>query len=224
MCANAVDKFDSVADIGTDHALVPSYIIKNNRAKYVIASDISLGPLEQGRKTLEKNGQLDLIGKNIFLIQASGLSSITSDLKIDVAIIAGMGGELIISIIKQDLEIAKSLKKIVLQANTNIARLRRFLYSYNFKIINEEIIKENGKYYEMIEVTYFEKKLEFEESDIIFGPFLSKKKSDVFIEKWSKIYQKNSIIISKVQKDLNTISAIKKENALIEKILEDKNV
>ncbi len=224
MCANAVDKFDSVADIGTDHALVPSYIIKNNRAKYVIASDISLGPLEQGRKTLEKNGQLDLIGKNIFLIQASGLSSITSDLKIDAAIIAGMGGELIISIIKQDLEIAKSLKKIVLQANTNIARLRRFLYSYNFKIINEEIIKENGKYYEMIEVTYFEKKLEFEESDIIFGPFLSKKKSDIFIEKWSKIYQKNSIIISKVQKDLNTISAIKKENALIEKILEDKNV
>ena len=89
---------NSVADIGCDHAYVPIALIDENRAKKVIACDINEGPVKIAQENIEKYNKQGFITTRI----GAGLSPI-EDGEVDTVIIAGMGGELIVSILRDDL-------------------------------------------------------------------------------------------------------------------------
>ena len=132
------------ADIGTDHAFVATELIRLSRAKRVIATDVREGPLNMARENINKNNMSDVIETRL----GSGLSVI-KPYEADTAVIAGMGGELICEIIKNDMETAKSMK-LVLQPMNAQYELRKFLIGNGFEIINEDIECEGARVYNII--------------------------------------------------------------------------
>ena len=103
-----------VADIGTDHGYVATELIRRGQAKRVIAADVRQGPLNAAIENINKYGMGDVIETRL----GSGLSVI-KPYESDLAVIAGMGGELIIEIIKEDIETARSMKLVLQPMNAH---------------------------------------------------------------------------------------------------------
>lgn len=146
--ADLVPKGRVVADIGTDHAYLPVYLIKNNIANKVIAADINVGPLHNAEKTI-KNYNLQ---NNIETRLGSGLQPIKPN-EIDSVIIAGMGGLLIIDILEQRMDVVKTIDTLILQPMVAQDEVRKWIHENNFKIDNEKIAKEGNKLYEILVVS-----------------------------------------------------------------------
>lgn len=135
-----------IADIGTDHAYIPIYLIENNMAERVIASDIKEGPAGIAKDNIKSHGLADKIEIRL----GSGLS-VLDEGEADTIIIAGMGGILISEIIDADIDIAKK-SKLILQPMNAQYELRKYLLSHGFKIMNEDMAVEGFKVYNIMNV------------------------------------------------------------------------
>lgn len=131
---------ESCADIGTDHAYIPIKLAE--KGIKVIATDIRSGPLKMAEQNVKKHGQ------NVELRLGGGLSPIDVG-EVRTIIVAGMGGEMIENIIKEDEEKArKSL--LILQPMNSQYELRKYLTENNFNILKEDIAVEGFKVYNLI--------------------------------------------------------------------------
>lgn len=197
MIASLIDSNSIVCDIGCDHGYLLKYAILNKNIKYGIAVDNKEGPLNNAKTNLSNN-------TNVKFILSDGLCNV--DEEIDIAVIAGMGGILIKSIIERSILKFGKIKKIILSPNRNSDQLRKFMNDNGFKIIDERIVKEEDKFYEII--VYQEGFEVLTQKDYLFGPILLKNKDDLFIEKWTT--KKNQI---------KNISRLLKEYELIDEVL-----
>ncbi|SHJ79653.1 tRNA (adenine(22)-N(1))-methyltransferase [Paramaledivibacter caminithermalis] len=146
--ADLVPKGNVVADIGTDHAYLPVYLIKNNIANKVIAIDINAGPLDNAKKNIKRYN----LQNNIETRIGSGLQPIRPN-EIDAAIIAGMGGLLVIDILEQSKDVLETIDTLILQPMVAQDEVRKWLHKNNFKIDNEKLAKEGNKLYEIMVVS-----------------------------------------------------------------------
>ena len=137
-------KGKKIADIGTDHAYAPLYLVSEGICEKAIASDVKIGPVEIARANIAKYNLSDKIEVRM----GSGLS-VLSPGETDDIIIAGMGGELIIEIIKADEDVARS-SRLILQPMNSQYELRHFLIENNFEIEFEYISVEGFKVYNLI--------------------------------------------------------------------------
>jgi tRNA (adenine22-N1)-methyltransferase len=143
--ANLVPKNSIVADIGTDHGYVPKYLIDNEIAKLVIASDVSEVSLAKTAAYVEEENLADYIIPRI----GSGLEPI-KPFEVDTVIIAGMGGILISEILRESRKKAETYLRFILQPMVGSDELRRYLIENKFKIVDEDLVREDGRYYEVI--------------------------------------------------------------------------
>ena len=134
-----------VADIGTDHGYIPAYLTENNISKKVIASDISSGSLSKAEQYVKQKG----LDYKVDTRLGNGLDVI-KPYEIDTVIIAGMGGLLIKEIIEENFKKAETINNFILQPMVASKELRMYLYDHNFTIIDERIVVEEDKYYEII--------------------------------------------------------------------------
>lgn len=145
---NMASKSYITADIGTDHAYIPIELVNKNIAERAVASDVRPGPLEAARKNIEAAGLCDVIETRL----GSGLEVLKNN-EAEQIIIAGMGGELIESILKGGAERFLTSRFILQPMNTQ-AELRRFLISGGFAITGEDIAAEGFKVYNVISVCF----------------------------------------------------------------------
>lgn len=143
--ANLVPKNSIVADIGTDHGYVPGYLIEKNISQNVIGTDISAGSLEKIKTYVKELGFNDKIDIRL----GNGLEVIKPN-EIDTVIIAGMGGLLIKDILDKGKLVGDTISNFILQPMVAAKELRIYLINNGFEIIEEELIKEDNKYYEII--------------------------------------------------------------------------
>lgn len=137
-------KGNRAADIGTDHAYVPLYLVSEGICESAIASDVRIGPVEIARANIKKHGFDDKIEVRM----GSGLSHLTPG-EADDIIIAGMGGELIVELLKAD-EAAARASRLILQPMNSQYELRHFLIENGYRIICEDISLEGFKVYNLI--------------------------------------------------------------------------
>ena len=147
--ASLVDKDKKVADIGTDHGYIPVYLLNKNIINYAILGDINKGPLENARKEVVKNNLLDKVDLRL----GSGIEVLKPN-EVEQIIIAGMGGILINEILMANEEVAKTTEKLILQPMQAPEELRRFLYQNGYKIIDEHLVREDHRIYEIIVCRY----------------------------------------------------------------------
>ncbi len=154
-----------VADVGTDHGYLPVYLVVNDIAPKVIASDRGKRPLDSARQLIS----LLSLENQIDVRLGDGLSVLQPD-EAEVICLAGMGGMAIKEIISAGLPLAQAAKRLVLQPQRNVPAVRRFLVANGFKIVAEDLAEDDGFYYEIIAVEPGLMELTEQEAD--FGPLL----------------------------------------------------
>ena len=87
--ASRVRRGCRLADIGTDHAYLPIYLMQRGICERVIAVDINESPLAVAAQNINKANLQDKIALRL----GSGLSVLAPD-EVDDIVIAGMGGVL----------------------------------------------------------------------------------------------------------------------------------
>jgi len=206
-----LNKVEVIMDVGTDHGYIPIYLIKNNIAKKVIASDINKEPLKKAKINASLDGVLDKIDLRL----GGGLSPLNNK-EADSVIIAGMGGNLIRDILESDLNKVKNLEYLILQPAQNPEVLRKYLYNNNYEVLEEDICLDENKYYEIFKVKYkIGDYIALEDIFYEISPIMLNKKLPLlklYIE--SKI-EKNEKVMEFI-KD-NTEHAIARKNELKEK-------
>jgi len=132
VCADFVRPGSRIADIGTDHGLLPVWLIREGIAAHAIACDLREAPLSKARLAVENAGLTDKIETRL----SDGLANILH-FESDDIIIAGMGGELIVSIIRAAEWLRHPRYRLILQPMTNDEKLRDFLCGQGFEISEE---------------------------------------------------------------------------------------
>ncbi len=162
----------SLADIGTDHAYIPIYLMQKGLISKAIAADINTGPLERADKNIRKAGLSD----KITLRQSDGLDNI-KDNEAETIVIAGMGGEIISHMLEKPKP--AGIKKMVLQPMTDIPLVRKKLHENGMIITAERLAAEKDKIYTVIACVCGNGQA-FSDEDYIVSPFI--KDDPIFTE------------------------------------------
>ncbi|EJT5924726.1 TPA: tRNA (adenine(22)-N(1))-methyltransferase [Clostridium perfringens] len=212
--AEHVDKCESVADIGTDHGYIPIYLVKEGICKKAIASDINKGPIEKAKVNVAFEG----VSNKVKCLLGPGLNPLKVG-EVNGVILAGMGGNLTRDILLADMDKVKKYDFIILQPAQNPEVLREFLYKNDYEIIDEDLIKDEGRFYELFKVKYNEnsEKLVFEdELEYEVSPLLREKGHPLFKEFIEEKINRCETILSFIKED--TEAAKKRKSDLEEKI------
>ena len=185
----------------------------NKGVAFVQLIDNKEGPLSQAKQNL-KNYDVN----KYLLTLSDGLTNLEKN--INTIVICGMGGELIIDIINNHFELVKKMNKIIIQPNSKQYLVREFCNNHNLNIINESILEDMDKIYEIMVLQYSENNHQkLNEYDLLFGPILRKEKNNVFVKKWeNKLKENNKILSIK-----NDVLDIIKEKEMIEEVLYGKS-
>lgn len=158
-----VTEGQTLYDVGSDHAYLPSYLLKTGKIPFAVVSDIALGPLNKAKKTLSESGQI----AKAEIIQSDGLKSIDLIPPCCVSI-AGMGGELICKIIDEKPSLKDKRVRLILQPMTRAEILRKYLTDNGFEITKETTVLD-GKLYSILVCSYSGKKTELSYGELFVG-------------------------------------------------------
>jgi len=213
--ANYITTGTVVADIGSDHALLPVFLVQSQKCPSAIAGELNTGPFQAAQKQINGANLQDKINAR----QGSGLDVIEPN-EVDCITIAGMGGVLITEILTAGLVKGKleGVKELVLQPNVGEDAVRNWLVQHQWLIVDESILEEDGKIYEIIHAKRAEDAEEqnallFSGASITLpydveikqallfrmGPFLIAKNNPVLVKKWKGELKKLEYIMSSLQ-------------------------
>ena len=145
LIADKVPKCGVFADIGTDHAYLPIYLIKNNICTHAIASDVKPGPI----RVANRNIMSHRLESKVETRMGSGLDTLKLG-EADTIVIAGMGGTLLAQLLDEGKDKAQRAKNLVLQPMNDLDIVRKWLYNNGFKIYDEQMVDEGEKIYTVI--------------------------------------------------------------------------
>ncbi len=176
MVSHMVTDGNVVADIGTDHAYVPIHLIRHGHCPRAIAMDINRGPVEIARRNIDAYGMHKLIETRL----SDGLKQLR-DREADTIILAGMGGGLIVRILSEGGHALKTPKELVLQPQSEWAKVRHFIHEMGYRIEEEDMVKDDGKFYvAMRAIPGFQSY--YDEYQYQFGGELLRKRHPVLLE------------------------------------------
>lgn len=145
--AELVESGNTLADIGTDHAYIPIYLVGRGRISSAVAMDVNRGPLKRAEENIWESGYADKITVRL----SDGFGALREG-EAQSAVISGMGGSLMIRILRDGEQAVRSLKECILQPQSDIEKVRTFLTGEGFSFIQEDMVEEDGKYYPMMKV------------------------------------------------------------------------
>ncbi|MDO5301703.1 MAG: tRNA (adenine(22)-N(1))-methyltransferase TrmK [Tissierellia bacterium] len=146
-----VPPVDTVADVGTDHGLLAEELLLTNKARKVIATDISLPSLKKAEGRLHGLGE-DFRGR--WEIRLGDGLSVLDEGESQGIILAGMGGLLLKSLLEDAMELVKSQTYILLQPMQGYEALLNYISSQAYEILGLDFVEDGGKYYPLILLTH----------------------------------------------------------------------
>ncbi len=213
-----------LADIGSDHAMLPVAAVESGMVLHAVAGEVNPGPFKAAAKQVAEAG----LQERISVRRGDGLAVIEAG-EVDVITIAGMGGGLIASILDSGQDKLVDVQLLILQPNVGEDILRRWLMEHGWLLTSETILEEDGKIYEVLtavpekEDERISSRLLYQDQEwpsssgegtftvtsellLRMGPWLLKEPSPVLIDKWNSE-------LEKLQGILESLSASKLESA-----------
>ena len=163
-CASLVRDGAVLADVGTDHAYLPIYLLSEGRIKRAVLSDINQGPLSKA----EENVLAASLESRVKLVLCNGAKDLDG-LGITDYAVCGMGGELIAEIIDSAHQLKNKEINLILQPMSKPEALRSYLLGNGFSIDNELYVTDEGKHYVCILSHYTGEKYKFTDVEAYFG-------------------------------------------------------
>jgi len=185
--AGMVKLGNRVVDVGTDHGYIPIYLVQEKKVPSAIAMDIRTGPLSKAKANVTALHMEEVIQTRL----SDGVQALKEN-EADTLIIAGMGGGLIRKIIEDGRVVLESVEEFILQPQSEIGLVRRFLANERYCIIEEDMVFEDGKFYPMMRVIrgcmFYDREIFFkygklllEHKNLTLKQFLEKEK-DVYLK------------------------------------------
>lgn len=223
MIADRVPVGSKVADIGSDHALLPTYLAQQGIIVAAVAGEVNPGPFEAAQRQVLESG----LSKVIQVRSGDGLAVIEAG-EVNVITIAGMGGSLIASILEAGKSKLPGVQHLILQPNVGEDHVRRWLLSNGWKLESEAILEEDGKIYEILtavtadtergalEALYEERQLPggvtiSKERLQQMGPYLINEAPEVWFTKWESELKKLAMIVDQLKLSTADASIAKAE-------------
>jgi len=147
--ASFVTEGNVLADVGTDHGYIPIYLLQENRIPKAIAMDINEGPLQRAKEHIDMYELKDYIETRL----SDGVAALTPG-EVDTVLVAGMGGGLVMHILEEGKEVCRQAKELILQPQSELERVRAYLWSNGYVILGEDMVLEDEKFYPMMRVAY----------------------------------------------------------------------
>ena len=138
----------TLADVGTDHAHLPIYMIQQGSCRNALACDVNDGPLQRASTAVSRFG----LEGQIQTIKSDGLNSVPETY--DVVVLAGMGGDLIAKIL--DEHPPRCAERLLLQPMTKGEVLRNYLFSHGYSVLRECAVSEGDRHYIVLEARWGE--------------------------------------------------------------------
>ncbi len=201
-----------VADIGCDHGFTSIYLMENQLAKHVIAMDINQGPLERAKEHI-RQFQME---EDISVRLSDGAKKLQPG-EVDSILISGMGGGLICKILQDSREVILSTKELILSPQSENYLVRQLLHEMGFSIDREEMLVDQGKYYNIIHAVKGEQHF-LQPEEYIYGKYLIEQKDTVLLEFLEKEQKRVKAILQGMDKRDLSESAICQKKELEEKV------
>ena len=202
-----------LADIGTDHGYVPISLVQRKKIKKAIAMDVNKGPLQRAKEHIQEFQLEDYIETRL----SDGVKKLEVG-EVDSILIAGMGGELVIRIMTEGMEVCRSAKELVLQPQSELGKVRKFLREKNFEIIDEDMVIEDGKYYPMMKIVPVDEIALWEilPEEVIsacdeYGPFLLKNGNPSLRKYLVKQHKQLTKILKELEKQPESRAILKRK-------------
>lgn len=209
LVASFVPQQTVLADIGSDHAYLPCYLANKGIISKAIAGEVVKGPYEQAKRNVVANGFTDKIEVRL----ANGLQAVQPTDGVETVTIAGMGGTLIASILEADKARLSGVTRIIAQPNIYAIGIRQWAVANGFYIVDEDILQEDGKIYEVLVLE--RGTVDYSETELLMGPILKEKSSAIFHAKWEREMQEWTRVLAALSSAEQT-EEIKQKKASIE--------
>lgn len=171
--ANTVPSGRPMADIGTDHGRLPLYLVEQGIVPFAIASDRIKMPIAALKSQVRALGWEDKISVRL----GDGLTVLAPG-EVETIVLSGMGGMTMIEILERCPQVVQTASRLVLQPQRSIPVVRQWLASHHWRIADEALVLDEGRYYEVLCADQGEMALT--EKEMNFGPVLLQKKPDFF--------------------------------------------
>ncbi|NVZ95022.1 tRNA (adenine(22)-N(1))-methyltransferase TrmK [Pseudomonas sp. D6002] len=171
-----------LADIGSDHGYLPVALMRRGAIVAAVAGEVALTPFRAAERTVRENE----LERHITVRLASGLAAIEPGDGINAISICGMGGETIRDILHSDKARLNGRERLVLQPNGGEQPLRQWLMENGYRIVCEELLRENRFFYEII-VAEHAGPVTYTAEELYFGPLQMQARSPEFLLKWQRI-------------------------------------
>lgn len=145
MNASFVTPGNRLADVGTDHGYIPIALVQEKIIPSALAMDVNPGPLERAKQHIRESH----LESDIHTRLSDGVQSLQPG-EADSVLIAGMGGALTVKILQEGREVLRTVKELILQPQSEIDKVRRYLEQAGYKITKEDMVWEEGKYYQVM--------------------------------------------------------------------------
>ena len=185
-----------LADVGCDHGYLSIYLVEQGAFRRAIAMDVGAGPLERAKMHIKERG----LSPYIETRRSVGLSALEKG-EAQSIVIAGMGGALMTRILSRGASVIEEDTTLVLQPQSEIMEFRNYLAGRGFRLLEEEMVQEDGKFYPMMKITglgYGTKENGFSSIELKYGPLLLRKKHSVLKEYLHCQQQKQEEIIKRL--------------------------
>ena len=149
LIASLVPRGARLADVGSDHAYLPVYLVQTGRIQEALATDINDGPILRAQKNIASAGLSDRIQTR----KCDGLDGVQTFAP-DTVTVAGMGGELIAAILDKSEYVKSHCPLLLLQPMTQVAYLRRYLAENGYEVESEHLLQDDHRVYQIIACRY----------------------------------------------------------------------
>lgn len=218
--ASMVTPGSVLADIGTDHGYVPISLVQRKKIPKAIAMDVNKGPLKRACEHIAECQLEDYIETRL----SDGVKKLQVG-EVDSILIAGMGGELVIRIISEGMQVCRSVNELILQPQSELKKVRQFLRENNFQIVDEDMVIEEGKYYPMIKVVPAEEIVlwnilpeEVIPACDMYGPILLKNGNPSLRKYLVKQHKQLTKILKELEKQPESRAITKRKREVLEEI------
>ena len=195
--ASFVPKGSKVCDVGSDHAYLPVYLIQNDQITSGIAGEVVEGPYLSAKQTVRDYRMENRIEVRL----GDGLQILSKEDDITAVTICGMGGELISRILEAGYNGGhlNGRERLILQPNVAEHFVREWLMNHSYHIVEETVVEDNHRLYEIIVAEPVDKRVEYTELELKYGPILLKESSALSVAKWNWLNRKNKEILEQLQ-------------------------
>ncbi|MCH5531298.1 tRNA (adenine(22)-N(1))-methyltransferase TrmK [Pseudomonas syringae pv. syringae] len=174
-----------LADIGSDHGYLPVALLNRGVIAAAVAGEVALTPFCAAERTVRENDLQDQVSVRL----ADGLAAIEAEDAITAISLCGMGGETIRDILEAGKARLSGQERLILQHNGGEQPLRLWLMEHDYRIVSEEVLRENRFDYEII-VAERTGPVKYTAEELYFGPLQMQARSPAFLLKWQRLLGK----------------------------------